>query len=181
MKKSKTILLSLVAVLTLMLAACGKQSQSDKKHEQASFKNEPTSTKSDDVKSTLESRGNLWYAAGGINTKSASGMEAFHFDKATKRVTIYNIDKFYKSYSAAKKANALAVEGTVRYAYKTNGKNQTVVKFAGTLSDIPMTQTMTFKGTTTGTNKATKIGLSGYKVNRTVDGDTMGVVFVRAD
>lgn len=181
MKKSQTLLLSLVAVLALVLAACGNQSQGNKQHEQASFKNEPTSTKPSDVQKTIEDSNALWYAAGGVNKKSESGMEAFYFNKNTNRVTIYNVTKYYQSYSAAKSANALNKEGTVRYTFKTDANNQTVIKFAGKLSDIPMTQTMTFKDTTTGTNNATKIGLSGYKVVRDVDYDKTNAVFVQAD
>lgn len=181
MKKSKTLLISVVAVLAVVLAACGNQSKGNKQHEQASFRNEPTSSKPSVVQDTIENSNALWYAAGGVNTKSESGMEAFYFNKKTNRVTIYNVSKYYKSYSAAKSANALNKEGTVRYTFKTNKNNQTVIKFAGKLSDIPMTQTMTFKDTTKGTNKSTKLGVSGFKVVRNVDYDKTNAIFVQAD
>ena len=182
MKKTKVLLLSLVAVLALGLAACGNQSKSSNNDNQkSSFKNAPTSTSASDVKDTVQNSNILWYSAGSVNAKSKSGYEAFVFDKSTKHVTFYNVSKFYKSLSAAKSANALNKVGTVRYTFKTNSKNQTVIRFSGKLSDIPMTQTMTFTGTTKGTNKANKIDLSGYKVVRDVDYDKTNAVFVQAD
>ncbi|HBF74109.1 MAG TPA: hypothetical protein DDW71_02470, partial [Lactobacillus sp.] len=121
----KVMLLSLIAVLAIFLTACGSQSAS-KSHEQASFKNEPATTKHTDVKSTVLSGDGFWYLAGKINHKSNSGVEAVAFDKKTGKATMYNVDKFYKSYSAAKKAKALNKEGTVKYTFTKNKQNQTV-------------------------------------------------------
>lgn len=177
----KVMLLSLIAVSAIFLTACGNQSASNKSHEQASFKNEPATTKHTDVKSTVLSGDGFWYLAGKINHKSNSGVEALAFDKKTGKATLYNVDKFYKSYSAAKKAKALNKEGTVKYTFTKNKQNQTVIKLAGKLSGIDMTQTVTVKDTTKGTNKATKLHLSGYHAVRDVDMDKTNIVFVEAN
>ncbi|WP_252899041.1 hypothetical protein [Secundilactobacillus odoratitofui] len=91
------------------------------------------------------------------------------------------MNKFYKTYSAAKKANALNKEGTVKYTFTKNSKNQTVIKLSGKLSGIDMTQTVTVKNTTKGTNKATKLHMSGYQAVRDVDMDKTNAVFVEAN
>ena len=145
--RTKVILLSLVAVLAIFLTACGSKSSSNKpsSNEQASFKNEPKTTKHADVKSTVLSGDGFWYLAGKINHKSNSGIEAVAFDKKTGKATMYNVDKFYKSYSAAKKAKALNKEGTVKYTFTQNKKDQTLIKLSGKLSGIDMTQTVTVK------------------------------------
>ncbi|KRK99673.1 hypothetical protein FD04_GL002449 [Secundilactobacillus odoratitofui DSM 19909 = JCM 15043] len=182
MKKTRTkaLLLSLVAVLAIFLTACGSKS-STKSNEQASFKNEPTTTKHADVKSSVLSGDGFWYLAGKINHKSNSGIEAIAFNKNTGKATMYNVNKFYKTYSAAKKANALNKEGTVKYTFTKNSKNQTVIKLSGKLSGIDMTQTVTVKNTTKGTNKATKLHMSGYQAVRDVDMDKTNAVFVEAN
>ncbi|WP_203651965.1 hypothetical protein [Secundilactobacillus yichangensis] len=183
MKRSriKVMLLSLVAVLAIFLTACGSKSANNKSNEQASFKNEPATTKHTDVKSTILSGDGFWYLAGKINHKSNSGIEAIAFDKNSGKATMYNVDKFYKSYSAAKNAKALNKEGTVKYTFTTNKQNQTMIKLSGKLSGIDMTQTVTVKDTTKGTNKATKLHLSGYHAVRDVDMDKTNVVFVESN
>lgn len=180
MKRSRTkvILLSLVAVLAIFLTACGSKSSNNKSNQQASFKNEPATNKHTDVKSTVLSGDGFWYLAGKINHKSNSGIEAVAFDKHTGKATMYNVDKFYKSYSAAKKANALNKEGTVKYTFTKDKKNQTLIKLSGKLSGVDMTQTVTVKDTTKGTNKTTKLHLSGYHAVRDVDMDKTNIVFV---
>lgn len=182
MKKTRAtaFLVSLVAVLAIVLAGCGKQSQS-KHNEQASFKNEPKTTQHADVKSTVLKGDGFWYLAGKINHNSNSGVEAVAFDKATGKATMYNVDKFYKSFSAAKKAGALNKEGTVSYTFIKNSNNQTVIKLSGKLSGIPMTQTVTVKATTKGTNNKTKLHMSGYKAVRNVDSDQTNAVFVETN
>lgn len=179
--RTKVMLLSLVAVLAIFLTACGSKSSNNKSNEQASFKNEPATTKHTDVKSTVLSGDGFWYLAGNINHKSNSGIEAIAFDKDSGKATMYNVDKFYKSYSAAKNAKALNKEGTVKYTFTTNKQNQTLIKLSGKLSGIDMTQSITVKDTTKGTNKSTKLHLSGYHAVRDVDMDKTNVVFVEAN
>lgn len=179
--RTRALLLSLVAVLAIFLTACGNQSSSKKTDESASFKNEPTTTKHTDVKSSVLSGDGFWYLAGKINHKSNSGVEAIAFDKSSDKATMYNVNKFYKSYAAAKNAKALNKEGTVKYTFTKNNKNQTVIKLAGKLSGIQMTQTVTVKDTTKGTNKATKLHMSGYKAVRDVDMDKTNAVFVETN
>ncbi|MFC6255242.1 hypothetical protein ACFP1H_11685 [Secundilactobacillus hailunensis] len=177
--RTKALLLSLVAVLAIFLTACGSSTANkSNSHEQASFKNEPTTTKHADVKSSILSGDGFWYLAGKINHKSNSGIEAIAFDKKTGKATMYNVDKFYKSYSAAKRAKALNKEGTVKYTFTKDKKDQTMIKLSGKLSGIDMTQTVTVKDSTKGTNKATKLHLSGYHAVRDVDMDKTNVVFV---
>lgn len=179
--RTKALLLSLVAVLAIFLTACGSKSSSHKTNESASFKNEPTTTKHSDVKSAVLSGDGFWYLAGKINHKSNSGIEAIAFDKNSSKATMYNVDKFYKTFNAAKKAKALNKEGTVRYTFTTNKDNQTVIKLSGKLSGIDMTQTVTVKDSTKGTNKSTNLHLSGYHAVRDVDMDKTNVVFVETN
>ncbi|KRM58467.1 hypothetical protein [Secundilactobacillus malefermentans] len=179
MKKSRTmaIFISLAAVLVVVLSACGKSS--NQSNQQASFRNEVKSTKATSVQSQISNNSDLWYLSGGINSKSNSGFEAYKFDKDSKKVTIYNVSKYYKTYSAAQKANALSKEGTLSYSFGKNSKSQTVIKFKGKLSDIPMTQTFTVKDTTTGKNKSTRLHVTGYKIVRDIDEDKTNNVFVK--
>lgn len=164
---------SLVAVMALGLAGCSNSSKSGS-NQQASFKNQ--TTKKTDVKSTLTGSKQLWYVAGNVNAKSNSGIEAYRFNG--NKATVYNVDKLYKSYSAAKKADALNKVGTLKATFTTKG-DQTVVHFKGKLSGIPMTQKFTVKKTLTGTNKSTKLKVAGYHINRDVDEDVTKAVLVK--
>lgn len=164
---------SLVAVMALGLAGCSNSSKSGS-NQQASFKNQ--TTKKTDVKSTLTGSKQLWYVAGNVNAKSNSGIEAYRFNG--NKATVYNVDKLYKSYSAAKKADALNKVGTLKATFTTKG-DQTVVHFKGKLSGIPMTQKFTVKKTLTGTNKSTKLKVAGYHINRDVDEDVTHAVLVK--
>jgi len=176
MKKSRivAVALSLLAVFAIGLAGCSKSSKSGS-NQQASFKNK--TTKKADVKSTLTKSTQLWYVAGAVNSKSNSGLEAYRFNSDGK-VTVYNVDKFYKSYSAADKANALNKVGTLNTTFKTSGDN-TIINFKGKLSDIPMTQKFTVKDTLTGKNKASKLKVAGYHIARDVDQDVTKAVLVK--
>ncbi|GEO74286.1 hypothetical protein FD30_GL001189 [Levilactobacillus namurensis DSM 19117] len=175
MKKTRvlTALLSLVAVMAIGLAGCSNSSQNGS-NQQASFKNQ--TTKKADVKSTLTKSKQLWYVAGNVNAKSNSGLEAYRFNG--NKVTVYNVDKLYKSYNAAKKADALSKAGTLTATFKTKGK-QTLIKFKGKLSDIPMAQKFTVKKTLTGTNKSTKLKVAGYHISRNVDEDVTKAVLMK--
>lgn len=175
MKKFRlfTTVFSLVAVMALGLAGCSNSSKSGS-NQQASFKNQ--TTKKTDVKSTLTGSKQLWYVAGNVNAKSNSGIEAYRFNG--NKATVYNVDKLYKSYSAAKKADALNKVGTLKATFTTKG-DQTVVHFKGKLSGIPMTQKFTVKKTLTGTNKSTKLKVAGYHINRDVDEDVTHAVLVK--
>ncbi|MDT7013426.1 hypothetical protein [Levilactobacillus namurensis] len=175
MKKTRvlTALLSLVAVMAIGLAGCSNSGQNGS-NQQASFKNQ--TTKKADVKSTLTKSKQLWYVAGNVNAKSNSGLEAYRFNG--NKVTVYNVDKLYKSYNAAKKADALNKAGTLTATFKTKGK-QTLIKFKGKLSDIPMTQKFTVKKTLTGTNKSTKLKVAGYHISRNVDEDVTKAVLMK--
>ncbi|MGY5339191.1 hypothetical protein [Levilactobacillus spicheri] len=175
MKKSRVLatVFSLIAVMAIGLAGCSNSSKSGS-NQQASFKNQ--TTKKADVKSTLTGTKQLWYVAGNVNAKSNSGLEAYRFDG--NRATVYNIDKLYKSYSAAKKADALHKAGTLKATFTTKG-SQTIVHFKGKLSGIPMTQTFTVKKTLTGTNKSTKLKVAGYHINRDVDDDVTHAVLMK--
>ncbi|GAK47482.1 hypothetical protein LOSG293_070210 [Secundilactobacillus oryzae JCM 18671] len=179
MKKSRTmaILISLAAVLIVALSACGKSN--NHANQQASFRNEVKSTKPSAVETQITKNNDLWYLSGGINTKSNSGFEAYKFNSDTKKVTIYNVSKYYKTYAAAKNANALNKEGTLSYSFDTDSKDQAVIKFKGKLSGIPMTQTFTIKDATTGKNKSTKLHVTGYKIVRDIDEDKTNNVFVK--
>lgn len=176
MKKSRIFAtaMSLVALLAIGLAGCTNSSQSGS-NQQASFKNQ--STKKADVKTTLTKSKQLWYVAGNINAKSNSGMEAYRFN-SNGQATVYNVNKIYKSYAAAKKAKALNKAGTLKTTFTTKG-DQTVVNFKGKLSGIPMTQKFTVKKTLTGTNKSTKLKVAGYHINRDVDEDVTHAVLVK--
>ena len=176
MKKTRiyATLLSLVALITIGLAGCAKSSQSGTT-QQASFKNQ--TTKKSDVKSTITNTKQLWYVAGNVNAKSNSGLEAYRFNKNGK-ATVYNVDKFYKTYGAAKKAKALNKAGSLKATFKTKGK-QTVIRFKGKLSGIPMTQKFTVKKTLTGKNKSTGLKVAGYHIDRDVDEDVTNAVFVK--
>lgn len=176
MKKSRIFAaaLSLVAIMAVGLAGCSSSSQSGS-NQQASFKNK--TTKKSDVKSTLTSSKQLWYVTGSVNAKSNSGLEAYRFNSNGK-ATVYNVNKIYKSYSAAQKDNALSKVGTLNTTFKTKGDN-TVIKFKGKLSDIPMTQKFTVKQTLTGKNNAAKLKVAGYHINRDVDNDVTKAVLVK--
>lgn len=178
-KQTKALLYSLVAVMAIFLAACGKQSQS-KSNESASFKNEPTTSQTSDVKSTVLKGDGFWYLAGSINGKSNSGMEAIAFDSDTGKATMYNVDKYYMSYGNAQKSNALNKEGTVNYSFKQNDNNQTVIKLSGKMSGVAFDETLTVKTKTHGKNKDKTLNISGYKAVRDVDADKTNIVFVRA-
>ncbi|WP_407888411.1 hypothetical protein [Levilactobacillus sp. N40-8-2] len=177
MKKTRTLaaVFSLLAILTIGLAGCSSKSSKSGSTQQASFKNK--TTKKADVKSTLTNSTKLWYVTGAVNAKSNSGMEAYRFNKDGK-VTVYNVNKFYKTYAAAKKANALNKSGELNTTFKTKGDN-TVINFKGKLSDIPMTQKFTVKKTLTGTNKATKLKVAGYHISRDIDNDVTQAVMVK--
>ncbi|WP_125574393.1 hypothetical protein [Levilactobacillus huananensis] len=177
MKKSRMFAatLGLLAILTIGLAGCSSKSSDSGNTQQASFKNK--TTKKADVKSTLTQSKQLWYVTGSVNAKSNSGLEAYKFNKDGK-VTVYNVNKFYKTFSAAKKANALNKEGTLTTTFKTKGK-QTEISFKGKLSDIPMTQKFTVKTTLTGKNKATHLKVAGYHIARDVDEDVTKAVLVK--
>lgn len=177
MKKARIFatLVSLVALITIGSAGCNKSSQSGS-NQQASFKNR--TTKKQDVKSTILKSNQLWYVAGNLKSKSNSGLEAYRFNKNGK-ATVYNVNKIYKSYSAAQKANALNKSGTLQATFKTKG-NRTVIHFKGKLSDIPMTQKFTVKKTLTGTDKTSKVKVAGYHIARDVDADVTQAVFVEA-
>jgi len=175
MKKSRLFatVFSLVALMAIGLAGCSNSSKSGS-NQQASFKNQ--TTKKSDVKTTLTGSKTLWYVAGSVNSKSNSGIEAYRFDG--NKATVYNVNKLYKSYNAAKKADALNKVGTLNATFKTKG-DQTIVNFKGKLSGIPMTQKFTVKKTLTGTNKATKLKVAGYHIDRDVDADVTHAVLVK--
>ncbi|WP_367295841.1 hypothetical protein [Levilactobacillus yonginensis] len=177
MKKSRifTAAIGLLAVFAIGLAGCSNNSSKSGNNQQASFKNK--TTKKADVKSTLTGSTKLWYVTGAVNAKSNSGLEAYRFNKNGK-VTVYNVNKLYKSYSAAKKANALNKEGTLNTTFKTKG-DDTVINFKGKLSDIPMTQKFTVKDTLTGKNKESKLKVAGYHISRDVDQDVTKAVMVK--
>ena len=130
------------------------------------------------MKSTLTGSKQLWYVNGAINAKSNSGLEAYSFD-ANGKATVYNVNKYYKSLSAAKKDNALNKIGTLNTTFKTKGDN-TVINFKGKLSDIPMTQKFTVKKTVTGKNDAAKLKVAGYHISRDVDDDVTQAVWLRS-
>lgn len=176
MKKSRIFatVLSLVAVMAIGLAGCSQKAKSGS-NQQASFANK--TTKKSDVKTTLTSSKQLWYVAGSVNAKSNSGLEAYIFDSNGK-ATVYNVDKYYKSLSAAKKAGALNKSGVLNTTFTTKGDN-TVIKFKGKLSDIPMTQKFTVKKTLTATNKASKLKVAGYHIARDVDNDVTQATMVK--
>src|SRR5699024_7923591 len=120
MKKTRTltVVFSLLAILTIGLAGCSSKSSKSGSTQQASFKNK--TTKKADVKSTLTNSKKLWYVTSSVNAKSNSGMEAYRFNKNGK-VTVYNVNKFYKTYAAAKKADALNKSGVLNTTFKTKG------------------------------------------------------------
>lgn len=175
MKKTRVLAaaMSLVAIMAIGLAGCSNSSKSGS-NQQASFKNQ--TTKKADVKSTLTGSKQLWYVAGNVNAKSNSGLEAYRFDG--NKATVYNVDKLYKSYNAAKKADALNKVGTLTATFETKGQ-QTVVHFKGKLSGISMTQKFTVKKTLTGTNKSTKLKVAGYHIDRDVDDDVTQAVLLK--
>lgn len=177
MKKSRMIAaaVSLLAVFAIGLAGCSSSNSKSGSNQQASFKNK--TTKKADVKSTLTNSKQLWYVNGSINAKSNSGLEAYRFDSKGK-ATVYNINKYYKSFSAAKKDNALNKIGTLNTTFVTKGDN-TVIKFKGKLSDIPMTQKFTVKKTVTGKNDASKLKVAGYHIARDVDDDVTQAILVK--
>jgi len=177
MKKSRTIAaaLSLLAVFAIGLAGCSSSSSKSGSNQQASFKNK--TTKKADVKSTLTANQQLWYVNGSINAKSNSGLEAYRFDSNGK-ATVYNVNKYYKTYNAAQKDNGLSKIGTLNTTFTTKGSD-TVIKFKGKLSDIPMTQTFTVKKTVTGKNTASKLKVAGYHISRDVDNDVTQAVLVK--
>lgn len=177
MKKSRMIAaaMSLLAVFAIGLAGCSSSSSKSGSNQQASFNNK--TTKKSDVKSTLTSSTQLWYVNGSINAKSNSGLEAYRFDSNGK-ATVYNVNKFYDSYSAAKKDNGLSKIGTLNTTFTTKG-DQTVISFKGKLSDIPMTQKFTVKNTLTGKNNASKLKVAGYHISRDVDNDVTKAVLVK--
>jgi hypothetical protein len=179
MKKNKSLaaILAIITTLSLFLVGCG---QSAKKgtatnSSKASMQN-PTKNKS--AKEALVASNNLWYMNGTINYKSQSGIDAYKFNQRNHTVTIYSVNKIYKSYSAAKKANDLNKQGTLKYSFKNNSNDRPVIYMKGKLSDIPMDQTVSVKNQVSGTYKAANLKVSGYQVVRNLDDDPAKQVLV---
>lgn len=175
MKNNKVLTVAVMAAasVALILSGCGKQA--DKQSNKASMQN-PVASKS--AKSALLNHNNLWYMNGSINHKSKSGIDAYRFDKRNKTVTIYSVDKIYRSYAAAKKANALDAQGTLKYSFKNNSNTRPVINMKGKLSDIPMEQTVSVNGKVSGNNKESHLSVSGYKVVRDLDDDPVKQILV---
>ena len=163
---------SAVFALALVLVGCGNSASKSNDSSKASMQN----TNNSDAKTDITQGGKLWYMAGSLNAKSKSGFDAYYF-KGNK-VTIYGVDKIYKSYDAAKKAKALDKQGTLKYSFKNNSKTKPVISMKGQLSGLDMSQTVSVGNSTSGTNKATGHQVSGYKVVRDLDYDKTHQVFV---
>lgn len=179
MKKVVHILTAVSAAfaLALVLVGCGNsKSQSNGSNDSSKASMQNTNTNEKDAKATITKSGKLWYMAGGINAKSKSGFDAYSF-KGNK-VTIYSVDKIYKSYGAAKNANALNKQGTLTYSFKNSSKTNPVISMKGKLSGLDMSQTISVKKQISGTNKNSGLKVSGYKVVRDLDYDKTNQVFV---
>ncbi|KRM94177.1 hypothetical protein FC56_GL001125 [Lentilactobacillus senioris DSM 24302 = JCM 17472] len=179
MKKAIRILTAVGAAfaLALVLVGCGNsKSQSNGSNDSSKASMQNTNTNNTDAKTALTSGGKLWYMAGSLNAKSKSGFDAYYF-KGNK-VTIYGVDKIYKSFDAAKKANALDKQGTLTYSFKNKSKTRPVISMKGQLSGLDMEQTISVKKPVSGTNKASGLKVSGYKVVRDLDYDKTNQVLV---
>ncbi len=77
-----------------------------------------------------------------------------------------------------KKANDLDKQGTLKYSFKNDSKDQPVIYMKGKLSDIPMDQTVSVKDKVSGTYKAANLKVSGYQVVRNLDDDPAKQVLV---
>lgn len=180
MKKNRSLatILALVATLSLFLAGCGnasKKGSADNDSSKASMQNP---VKDKPAKEALVSNDNLWYMNGSINYKSKSSIDAYKFDKQANTVTIYSVNKMYKTYNEAKKANDLNKQGTLTYSFKNDSDSQPVIYMKGKLSDIPMDQTVSVKSEVAGTYKAANLKVTGYQVVRNLDDDPAKQVLV---
>lgn len=177
MKKAIRILTAVSAAfaLALVLVGCGNsksQSNGSNDSSKASMQN----TNNTDAKTALTKGNKLWYMAGSLNAKSKSGFDAYYF-KGNK-VTIYGVDKIYKSLDAAKKADALDKQGTLTYKLKNTSKTKPVISMKGQLSGLDMDQTISVGKPISGTNTASGLKVAGYKVVRDLDYDKTNQVLV---
>lgn len=180
MKKNRSlaVILTVVATFSLFLAGCGNSSKKSSSNNDSSKASMQNPVKHQSAKEALVSNDNLWYMNGSINYKSKSGIDAYKFDKKNNTVTIYSVNKMYKTYSQAKKANDLDKQGTLKYSFKNDSKDQPVIYMKGKLSDIPMDQTVSVKDKVSGTYKAANLKVSGYQVVRNLDDDPAKQVLV---
>lgn len=180
MKTSKSLAAIFVTVagLGFVLAGCGTSSNkgSSNQSSKTSMQNNPVAHKS--AKTALTASDNLWYMNGAINDKSKTGIDAYRFDKKHHTVTIYSVSKMYKTYQAAKKANDLNKQGTLKYTFKNQSANKPIIYMKGKLSDIPMDQTVTVKSKVNGKNHTSNLSVTGFKVVRNLDDDNAAQVLV---
>ncbi len=105
MKKSRSlaVILAVVASFALILAGCSSSSNKSSNNDssKASMQNQ---VQNKSAKEVLTSNDNLWYMNGSINYKSKSGIDAYKFNSKNHTVTIYSVNKMYKTYSEAKKS-----------------------------------------------------------------------------
>lgn len=179
MKKRRSLaaILAVVASFALILAGCSNSSNksSTNQSNKASMQNE---TQDKSAKQLLTSNDNLWYMNGSINYKSKSGIDAYKFNSKNHTVTIYSVNKMYKTYSEAKQANDLDKQGTLKYTFKNDSANKPVIYMKGKLSDIPMHQTISVKNAVRGKNHQSHLTVTGYKVVRNLDDDPAPQVWV---
>lgn len=180
MKKSKSLaaILVVVASFALVLAGCSSSSNKGTSKNDSSKASMQNAVQHKSAKEVLTSNKNLWYMNGSINYKSKSGIDAYRFNRKNHTVTIYSVNKMYKTYDQAKKANDLDKQGTLKYAFKNNSDNNPVIYMKGKLSDIPMHQTVSVKDTVSGKNHDTNLSVTGYKVVRNLDDDPATQVWV---
>ncbi|MCH4163860.1 MAG: hypothetical protein LKF37_03655 [Lentilactobacillus diolivorans] len=178
MKTSKSLaaIFAVVASVTLILAGCGNSSKKSSNPSSKTSMQNPTADKS--AKEALTSNNNLWYMNGTINYKSKTGIDAYKFNKENNTVTIYSVDKMYKTYNDAKKANDLNKQGTLTYSFKNTSSDNPVLYMKGKLSDIPMDQTVSVKDKVAGKNHEANLKVAGYKVVRDLDNDPAKQVLV---
>lgn len=179
MKKRRSLaaILAVVTSFALILAGCSSSSNKSSNNDssKASMQNQ---VQNKSAKEVLTSNDNLWYMNGSINYKSKSGIDAYKFNSKNHTVTIYSVNKIYKTYSEAKKANDLDKQGTLKYTFKNDSADKPVIYMKGKLSDIPMHQTVSVKNTVSGKNHQSKLKVSGYKVVRNLDNDPAPQVWV---
>ncbi len=179
MEKSKSLAMTLVATagLGLLLAGCGQSANKGSANPSSKTSMQNTAQHKS-AKDALLSTDNLWYMNGTINYKSKSGIDAYKFNKANHTVTIYSVNKIYKTYHDAKKANDLNKQGTLKYTFKNNSADNPVLYMKGKLSDIPMSQTVSVRGKVTGKNTQSNLHVFGYHVVRNLDDDAAKQVLV---
>ncbi|WP_412989291.1 hypothetical protein ACLJJ6_09940 [Pediococcus siamensis] len=118
----------------------------------------------------------LWYFSKGIKNKSNSGLEAFKFDRKGK-VTVYNVKKYYATFTAAKKAGTLHKMGQGTYHIQKKAHQQTNLVLKLKLAGIPATYRFKLKNGVAQRYKG--LVVHGFKAVRTVDQDDVTGVFVQ--